>query len=161
MAFTIEWKELIWPVMIGAPAAIVSILWLIRFRKERGSFKEAEKCIQHGEYLEAIRHLSQADEKWGFNIANSTPKSVVKDIDRLIQIVEMIADAASRSGAPLQPKGLLQALTERKQIYANKANFKFGTFKLKNEIAIRDNQLNPIINDERSIFCSANTRLLK
>jgi hypothetical protein len=160
MALSVEWSELLPWAGTFLGAAAVSSLWLVRYRKEKREFKAAEDFLRNGQYIDCLRHLSKADESWDFNAANSKPKTVVRDIDRLIAIVEMIGDAAARSGASVETKELLFALREDRTLYSDKAHYKFGSFTLKGEFAVRAEQLAREIGQHRSRLRASYSHLL-
>ena len=160
MAVSIEWKELFPWVGTFVAAAVASLIWLARRKKEAKEFRDAESCLRNGQYLDCIRHLSKADEKWAFNVANSTPKTIVRDFDRLIAIVEMITDAAAKSGISLDSEEFLKLLKEARGIASDKSHYKFGTFTLKKEFAAKAGQLASDISEHRSDFRAKYSKLL-
>ena len=110
MAIRVEWSELLPWIGTFTAAAVVTLIWLVRRRKEKREFTEAEECLKRGQYIECLRHLSNAHENWQINTANLTPKNMLRDIDRLIALIEMTGEATTRLGSPVDIKELLSAL---------------------------------------------------
>ncbi len=161
MSLSIKWDELLPWAGIFLAAAVPSAIWLARSKKEKREFREAEECLASGRYVECIRHLSKADESWAFNVANATPKAIVRDFDRLISIVEMIGKATAESGTTVDAKELLSALKEARAIASDKAHYKFGSFTLKEEFDLKARHLAREIAQHRSNFRMNYMRLLE
>ncbi len=141
MAIRVEWNELLpWIGTFGA-AAIATLVWLARSRKEKREFAEAEGCIERGQYAECLRHVSTADENWHLNTASLTPKNIVRDIGRLIAIVELIGTATAKLGSPANVEELLVALKEWQAVFSDKKHFKFGSHTLKPDFAEQEQRL--------------------
>jgi hypothetical protein len=149
MSVTIEWNELLRWAPLFVPAAVLCFIWFRRRRKEKEEFGEAESCLKNGLYVDCLDHLSKADENWRFNAANSTPKTVVQDIDRLVAMVELIGLATAQAGTHCDTADLLVALKEYRAIYSDKKHFRFGSFTLKSESAARAEQLAKDIGERR------------
>lgn len=161
MAIRVEWNELLpWMGTFGA-AAVVTLVWLVRSRKEKREFAEAEACIERGQYAECLRHLGHADDNWHLNTASLTPKNMVRDIGRLIAITELIGTATAKLGSPANVDDLLAALKQWQAVFSDKKHFKFGSHTLKPEFAEQEQRLERRIGLLRTSFRSTYSRLIR
>ena len=141
-------------------AALISLLWFRRYRKEKQEVKVAKECLESGQYIAALRHLSNADENWGFNNAHATPKNMVRDLDRLAAIIEMIGDVTDRLGTPVYTNEILTTVKDLRNVFSIKKHYKFGTFDLKKEFETQAGHLLNEIEQRRSKFQQSYLHLL-
>ena len=137
------------------------MIWLVRSRKEKREFAEAEECLKLGQYTECLRHLSSAHENWRLNTANLTPKNILRDIDRLIALIEMIAESMARLGSPADINELLLALKEWRAVFSDKKHFKFGSHTLKPEFAEQEQSLERRIGNLRTTLRNTYSPLVR
>jgi hypothetical protein len=117
------------------------IFWLLyRARKQR-SFKRGMACLDKRKYSQALYFFGQAEKDWGINIAHKTPKSILKDLDRLDVIIAKVAEAASECGHIVDIAQLHDMIQARREIWSNRKYLKFGSHSLKNAIFERDRQI--------------------
>ena len=161
MAIRVEWSELLPWIGTFTAAAVVTLIWLVRRRKEKREFTEAEECLKRGQYIECLRHLSNAHENWQINTANLTPKNMLRDIDRLIALIEMTGEATTRLGSPVDIKELLSALKGWRAVFSDKKHFKFGSHTLKQEFAEQEQTLARKIGRLRSTLRSTYSQLIR
>jgi len=150
MAIRIEWSELLPWAGVFASAAVVALKWSARNRKEQREFAEAEAWLRRGKYVECLRHLVDAHDDWRLNQLNLTPSNIVRDIDRLIALIEMIGAATAGLGSPADVAELLQALREWRAVFADKRHFKWGSHTLKPEFAEQERALEQKIGQLRT-----------
>ena len=161
MAIPVEWSELLPWIGTFTAAAVVTLIWLVRSRKEKREFAEAEECLKLGQYTECLRHLSSAHENWRLNTANLTPKNILRDIDRLIALIEMIAESMARLGSPADINELLLALKEWRAVFSDKKHFKFGSHTLKPEFAEQEQSLERRIGNLRTTLRNTYSPLVR
>lgn len=137
----IRWDIFGWKVLGLAPVLIVVALWWRRAKRERNALQVADGLLSQGQFKQALEQLGKAEREWTYNVSSSTPDTVVGDTQRLSKIIDLMLDTATKCGERWNADTLSRALQERAQIYANKSNFKFGSFTLKPEFALRDNEL--------------------
>ena len=155
-----NWVELLGWGVIFVVAAVLVWKSLARLRKEKAEFAEAEACLQQGQNIECLRHLGRAHEAWAINQASLTPRNIVRDIDRLIVIVEMIGEATSRSGAPAAVSELLTALQEWRAVFSDRRHFRFGSHRLKPEFFEQEQQIERKIGQLRTNLRDSYAQLL-
>lgn len=141
MDIHVEWRELLPWIGTFTAAAVASSIWLVRSRNEKKEFADAEECLKRGEYVNCLRHLGKAHENWQLNTASLTPKNILRDIDRLIALIEMIGEVTGRLGSPADIEELLSALKDWRAIFSDKKHFKFGSHTLKPEFAEHEQRL--------------------
>jgi len=133
---------------LGALGSIV--FWILyRARKQR-SFKRGMACLDNRQFTQALQFLGQAEIDWGINIAHKTPKTIVRDLDRLDMIVTKVAEAALECGHIVDVGNLHDMIQARKEIWTNRKYLKFGSHSLKDAILERDRQIVTSIEKMRS-----------
>jgi len=117
------------------------VFWqLYRARKQR-AFKRGMTCLEKRQYTQALYYFGQAEIDWGINIAHKTPKTILKDLDRLDIIIAKVAEAASECGHIVDIAKLHDMIQARREIWSNRKFLKFGSHSLKNAIIERDRQI--------------------
>jgi len=126
------------------------VFWtLYRARKQR-SFKRGMVCLGNRQFSQALCCFGQAEIDWGINIAHKTPKTIVRDLDRLDAIVAKVAEVALECGHIVDVSNLHEMIQARKEISSNRKYLKFGSHSLKNAILERDRQIVNSIEKMRS-----------
>jgi len=161
MSIRVEWNELLPWIGTFTAAAVVTMIWLVRSKREKMEFTEAEECLKNEQYIECLRHLSKAHENWQLNMANLTPKNILRDIDRLIALIQMIGVATTKLGSPVDIKQLLTALKEWRAIFSDKSHYKFASHTLKQEFAEREQTLERQFGELRSGRRGSYSQLLR
>lgn len=110
--------------------------------------------MKRGQYVECLRHLRDAHENWSLNQLNLTPSNIMRDIDRLIALIEMIGTATAGLGSPADVGELLSALREWRAVFADKKHFKWGFHTLKPEFAEQERALEQKIGQLRTTLHS-------
>lgn len=117
------------------------VFWILyRARKQR-SFKRGMVCFENRQYSQALYFFGQAERDWGINIAHKTPKTILKDLDRLDIIIGKVAAAASECGHIVDIAKLHDMIQARREIWSNRTYLKFGSHSLKDAILERDRQI--------------------
>jgi len=126
------------------------IFWMIyRARKQR-FFKLGMVFLDNRQYTQALSCFGRAEIDWGINIAHKTPKTIMKDLDRLDVIVSKVAEVASECGHIIDISKLQGMISARKEIWSNRKYLKFGSHSLKDAILERDRQIVNSIEKMRS-----------
>ena len=117
------------------------LFWIIyRARKQR-AFKRGMACFENRQYSQALYFFGKAEIDWGISLAHKTPKTILKDLDRLDIIIAKVAEAASELGHIVDIAKLHGMIQARREIWSNKTYLKFGSHSLKNAILERDRQI--------------------
>jgi len=146
----IEKKIEIIAILLAVFAIGSIIFWIMyRFRKQR-AFKQGMACLENRRYTQALSYFGQAEIDWGINIAHKTPKTILKDLDRLDMIVTKAAEAARECGHIVDVSNLQEMIRARKEIWSNRKYLKFGSHSLKAAILERDRQIVDSIEKMRS-----------
>jgi hypothetical protein len=123
-----------------SPLAAI-VFWIVyRARKQR-SFKRGMVCFENRQYSQALYYFGQAERDWGINIAHKTPKTILKDLDRLDLIISKVAEAAKECGHIVDIDKLHDMIKARREIWSNRKYLKFGSCSLKDAILERDRQI--------------------
>jgi len=133
---------------LGAIGAI--IFWIVYRARQQRAFKLGMGCFDNRQFSQALRFFGQAEIDWGINIAHKTPKTILKDLDRLDMIVTKVAEAARECGHIVDVGNLQEMIRARKEIWSNRKYLKFGSHSLKAAILERDRQIVNSIEKMRS-----------
>ena len=128
--------------ILVALSPLAAILFWIRYRaRKQRAFKRGMACFENRQYSQALYFFGKAEQDWGFNIAHKTPKTILKDLDRLDVIIAKVAQAASECGHVVDIAQLHDMIQARREIWSNRTYLKFGSHSLKNAILERDRQI--------------------
>jgi hypothetical protein len=143
-------------LMIAAALAVALcaigaiVFWFVyRVRKQR-SFKLGMACLENRQFTQALAFFGQAEIDWGINVAHKTPKTIMKDLDRLDNIVAKVGEAARECGHIIDLSNFHDMIQARKEIWSNRKYLKFGSHSLKDAILERDRQIVNSIEKMRS-----------
>ena len=125
-----------------ALSPLAAILFWIRYRaRKQRAFKRGMACFENRQYSQALYFFGKAEIDWGINIAHKTPKTILKDLDRLDLIITKVSAAAAECGHVIDIAKLHDMIQARKEIWSNRTYLKFGSHSLKNAILERDRQI--------------------
>ncbi len=117
------------------------LFWVMyRARKQR-AFKRGMARLEKRQFSQALYFFGKAEIDWGINIAHKTPKTILKDLDRLDGIIAKVAEAAKECGHIVDIGQLHDMIQARKEIWSNRKYLKFGSHSLKGAILERDRQI--------------------
>jgi hypothetical protein len=136
-------------VFFSVIAVSIIVSWAVRRRREQRWYCKGVAFMRSTDFTEAVECFSNAEQSWGFNAAHSTPAQLMKDIDRLSDIMTNLASAASKVGISLSLEQMHRLLAQMKSLYANKANYWFGTIRFKPDVRRQWESLWKALLDER------------
>ena len=128
-------------ILFALSALGAIIFWFLYRASKQRSFKRGMACMENRQYSQALYFFGRAEIDWGINIAHKTPKTILKDLDRLDIIITKVAEAASELGHIVDIDQLHDMIQARKEIWSNRTYLKFGSYTLKNAILERDRQI--------------------
>jgi len=124
--------------------------WLICRARKKRFFNRGLDCLEKWKYSQALYYFGLAEIAWGIDVAHKTPRTVLKDLDRLDLILSKVAEAASECGHIIDIARLHDMIQARKEIWSNRKYLKFGSHSLKNAIFERDRHIGRSIEEMRS-----------
>jgi len=99
------------------------------------------KELVENQFENAVQHLAQAETRWRLNVTNGKPNVWVKDYDRLILLLSMLADAAKGVGVQLKTDDLVSNIKEHQNLIGDKKNFIPFIGEIKKELKVQDEVL--------------------
>ena len=126
------------------------LFWMLYRARKKRPFNRGMVCLEKWQYSGALYYFGLAELGWGINIAHKTPRTILKDLDRLDMIIVKVAEAAAECGHIIDIDRLRTMIEARKEIWSNRKYLKFGSHSLKNAILERDREIVDAIEEMRS-----------
>ena len=113
----------------------IGVFSIRRRKRIRNLCSQAARAIQEGRHDDALRILLTAEQSWAFNSHNGGRSSCLSDLEDLSQILMLLAHL--RGGDSSRIAQVESAVSELRNLFAERGNFGINGRSMKQEAAIR------------------------